>query len=66
MLFYIFVQLLCVCVCLCATTINCQSLGDPPPLSSSDGIPQVLGFVFQTAVGGEEKQTGRQFPTRVF
>lgn len=34
MLFYIFAQLLCVCVCpcglLCATTINCQSPGDPP------------------------------------
>ena len=52
----------CVCVCPCTTTINCQSAGDPPPLSSSDRIPQVLGFVFQTAVGGEEKQTSRHFP----
>ncbi len=64
MLFCMCVHLLCVCVYVCvrATTINCQSKGDPPPLSSSDRIPQVLGFVFQTAVGGEEKQTGRHFP----
>lgn len=58
-------MLFCMCVHLlrvCATTINCQSKGDPPPLSSLDRIPQVLGFVFQTAVGGEEKQTGRHFP----
>lgn len=27
----------------------------PPPLSSSDRIPQVLGSVFQTAVRGEKK-----------
>lgn len=72
MLFYIFVHLLhvcvraCVSVYVCAATISCQSTADPPPLSSSDRIPQVLGFVFQTAVGGEEKQTGRRFPTRVF
>lgn len=57
-------MLFCMCVhlCVCATTINCQSSGDPPPLSSSDRIPQVLGFVFETAVRGEEKQTGRHFP----
>ncbi len=60
MLFCMCVHLLCVRVR--ATTINCQSKGDPPPLSSSDRIPQVLGFVFQTAVGGEEKQTGCHFP----
>lgn len=53
-------SIVCVCVCACVATINCQSAADPPPLSSSDRIPQVLGFVFQTAVGAEEKQTGRR------
>lgn len=51
----------CICVCSCATTINCQSMPDPAPLSSSHRIPQVLGSVFHTPVGGEEKQTGRLF-----
>ena len=30
----------------CVRAISCQSPGDPPPLSSSDRIPPVLGFVF--------------------
>ncbi len=50
------------CACACATAINCQSAGDPAPLPSSDRIPQVLGFVFQAAGGGKEKQTSRHFP----
>lgn len=58
------VYTLCVfaCVCVRVTTINCQSTGDPPLLSSSVRIPPVLGFVFQTAIGGQEKQTGSRIP----
>lgn len=50
----------------CGSTISCQSSRDPPPLGSSDRIPQVLGSVFQAAVGDRKKsKQAVAFPLRI-